>query len=125
MAKVNYRKLYAERYGISIPKGYDIHHIDLDHNNNDITNLLLIPHVLHMRLHECIQYGIHTVAVETLKFKFINMPVHCSSAARALKDYAELYDEVYRWSLAKECEEWRIRGEEGWMRYSYNEFRYE
>ncbi|MEL6568189.1 MAG: HNH endonuclease [Pseudomonadota bacterium] len=31
--------------------GFDIHHVDGDHKNNDTDNLVLIEHVDHMRLH--------------------------------------------------------------------------
>ena len=64
---MDYRKIYAERYRIVIPEGYDIHHVDLNHDNNDIANLLLMPHDLHMRLHKCIQSGISTIAQEALR----------------------------------------------------------
>jgi hypothetical protein len=32
-------------------EGFDIHHLDGDHFNNELTNLVLIEHVDHMRLH--------------------------------------------------------------------------
>lgn len=125
MAKINYRKMYAERYNITIPEGYDIHHIDLNHDNNDIVNLLLLPHDLHMRLHKCIQSGICSIASEAMNFRFCNMPAHCSISAEILKEYAGVYAEVFYWSAAKDFEELRARGCEGWMPYNYNEFRYE
>jgi hypothetical protein len=34
-----------------LKEGFDIHHIDGDHNNNDPSNLVLIEHTDHMRLH--------------------------------------------------------------------------
>jgi len=34
----NYRKIYEQHHGIKIPKGYHIHHIDGNHNNNEILN---------------------------------------------------------------------------------------
>lgn len=117
--------MYAYRYGIDIPSDYDIHHIDLDHSNNEIGNLLLLPHALHIRLHECILSGICTIASEALSFKYCNMPVHCSTAAKILKDYAEVYAEVYNWSQAKECEEFRVRGYNGVMPRNYNDLRHE
>ena len=40
-----------EKYNGEIPDGYDIHHIDRNKSNNDITNLQLIKKDEHMKLH--------------------------------------------------------------------------
>lgn len=40
-----------EKYNGEIPKGYDVHHIDHDKNNNDISNLRMMTQCEHMRLH--------------------------------------------------------------------------
>lgn len=40
-----------EYYNGTIPQGYDIHHIDLNKDNNDISNLKLISKSEHMKLH--------------------------------------------------------------------------
>ena len=40
-----------EYYNGEIPEGYQIHHIDKDKSNNDISNLELIPFSEHARLH--------------------------------------------------------------------------
>lgn len=48
MAKrVDYRKFYAQYYGIKVPEDFDIHHIDFDRSNNDPSNLLMLPKNLH------------------------------------------------------------------------------
>ena len=39
------------KYNGDIPDGFDVHHKDEDTSNNDISNLELIPHSEHMRLH--------------------------------------------------------------------------
>lgn len=49
---MDYRKKYKKHYHINFSDKYEIHHIDLNHNNNDINNLLLIPKELHHRYHE-------------------------------------------------------------------------
>ena len=52
MAKrVDYRKFYAQYYGIEVGKEFDIHHIDFDRSNNDPSNLLMLPKNLHKRYH--------------------------------------------------------------------------
>lgn len=40
-----------EYYNGPVPKGYEIHHIDLDKSNNDISNLQLLTISEHRRLH--------------------------------------------------------------------------
>lgn len=52
---VNYRKIYEKHYG-TIPKdsdgrSYDIHHIDGNHNNNDISNLKAVTIQEHYDIH--------------------------------------------------------------------------
>lgn len=53
------QKKYKDYFKIQIGKEYDIHHIDFNHENNDIENLLLLPNDLHQRLHKVkTDYGI-------------------------------------------------------------------
>ena len=47
----NYRLKYKRYYGIDFNNDYEIHHIDLNHDNNDIENLLLLPKNLHRQYH--------------------------------------------------------------------------
>lgn len=47
----NYREKYKRYYGIEFGRDYEIHHIDLNHNNNDIDNLVLLPRELHRKYH--------------------------------------------------------------------------
>lgn len=47
-----YEKIYKNATHIDYwSSEYEIHHKDLNHSNNDITNLLLIPKKLHRRFH--------------------------------------------------------------------------
>ena len=48
---MNYRKFYEEKLGITLEKGYDVHHIDSNRGNNDIINLVAIPKKLHIKYH--------------------------------------------------------------------------
>ena len=54
---VNGKRVYMHRYVWEyynkkpIPKDYAIHHIDLDRNNNDISNLQYLPKKEHAKLH--------------------------------------------------------------------------
>lgn len=49
--RIDYRKIYAQYYGIEVPEDVDIHHIDFDRSNNDPSNLLMLPKDLHQRYH--------------------------------------------------------------------------
>ena len=51
MKKINYRKLYESHYNILIPKSYELHHIDADRTNNNISNLIDLPKEFHKALH--------------------------------------------------------------------------
>ena len=45
-----YRKIYVKAHG-PVPKGYHIHHIDGDPNNNNLENLIAVTPEEHYRLH--------------------------------------------------------------------------
>lgn len=46
-----YRSFYKKYYKIDFDNNFDIHHIDLNHDNNDINNLMLLPKKLHNKYH--------------------------------------------------------------------------
>jgi hypothetical protein len=46
-----YKKLYEEVHG-KIETGNDIHHIDWNHENNDISNMISIPKKIHKLVHK-------------------------------------------------------------------------
>ena len=48
---INYRKLYEQNIE-KIPDNWEIHHIDFNHNNNKIGNLIAVPSMVHM-IHQC------------------------------------------------------------------------
>lgn len=47
----NYRAFYKKYYDIDFNNDYEIHHIDFNHENNNISNLLLLPKALHQQYH--------------------------------------------------------------------------
>lgn len=47
----NYRRIYEQKCNIKIPKGYEIHHIDFNRDNNNIMNLVALPKELHNKYH--------------------------------------------------------------------------
>ena len=46
-----YREKYKKHYNIDFDGNYAIHHIDGNHENNDISNLVLLPSKLHSKYH--------------------------------------------------------------------------
>ena len=48
---MNYREKYKEHYKINFGSEFEVHHIDLNHQNDDIKNLLLLPRRLHHQYH--------------------------------------------------------------------------
>jgi|TARA_R110000824_G_scaffold50251_3_gene140525 hypothetical protein len=48
---INYRKLYEENNG-KIPENWEVHHIDFNHNNNNLKNLIAVPSMVHMVIHQ-------------------------------------------------------------------------
>lgn len=55
MNETNYRKIYENKTGLKIPKGYEIHHIDMNRKNNDFSNLIMLPKKLHKKYHSTIE----------------------------------------------------------------------
>ena len=54
MTSYQYRKIYSASYGISLEdmKGYDVHHIDGNHENNRPENLKLLTPEEHAEIHQ-------------------------------------------------------------------------
>jgi hypothetical protein len=48
---INYRKLWEIANNTTIPKGYHIHHMDGNHSNNDISNLICVSPEEHHKIH--------------------------------------------------------------------------
>lgn len=47
-----HRLIWEDFYGQKIPDGFEIHHIDMDRENNNISNLMLLSREDHIKLHE-------------------------------------------------------------------------
>jgi hypothetical protein len=46
-----YRKIYEQFYNVKIPKGFHIHHIDGNRQNNDPKNLIMVSPEEHYQIH--------------------------------------------------------------------------
>jgi len=49
--KISHKKIYEKVYG-KVKDGWDVHHIDWDHENNNINNLIAIPKKIHYLTHK-------------------------------------------------------------------------
>lgn len=47
----HYRDIYKEKYG-TIPHNHDIHHINGNIKDNNIDNLIALPHTFHFKMHD-------------------------------------------------------------------------
>jgi hypothetical protein len=51
---MDYRRIYEERLGISLPLEFEVHHIDMNRDNNEIENLVALPKHVHQEYHRLI-----------------------------------------------------------------------
>lgn len=96
VTKSNYRQYYKEYYGIDFGKEFSVHHIDMNRDNNDISNLLLLPKEVHNRFHlsaysykegiESINPNLNRICACGLNYE-INM----------LKTYIDTIIEIQKW----------------------------
>lgn len=95
----NYREKYKRYYGIDFDKDFDVHHIDLDRENNDIDNLILLPKNLHERYHKCLTEisGITDIS----KLKTINVKNGCQFEYDALLRFCAVMAEISVWKAHK------------------------
>lgn len=98
----NYRLKYKRYYGIDFDNKYDVHHIDFDRTNNDISNLILLPKELHAKYHMLINDlgGIDTYG--NIKFNaYINLCVS-NYAAPILEQLGAVIQEINKWVVYKQ-----------------------
>lgn len=95
---MDYREKYKKHYGISFGDEYDVHHLDFNHQNDDMENLLLLPKRLHHQYH----FAISKLPVENgklaLEVSIGGYDELTSFALSALVDLAQ---------AMKECREWK------------------
>ena len=99
---IDYKKLYAQTYGITWDVGMEIHHIDRNRQNNDISNLILLPGHLHHELHICLNEAVVMIEPVTAGDIFERM------MARVF-NYGNSYDQeaLFRLLLVlSECKRW-------------------
>lgn len=98
-----------EYYNGEIPEGYQIHHIDKDRSNNDISNLELIPFTEHAKLHNK-EKAItrHAEIVQNIKENVLPKAIewHKSDEGRqwhSEKAKAQMDERAYKTFICEEC----------------------
>lgn len=100
----NYRLKYKRYYGIDFDENYVIHHIDFNRQNNDISNLLLLPKELHQKYHLYLT-GLFPLEWETGKCsldikinQFAPLPY---SDSKMFIDFLAILEECKQWANRK------------------------
>lgn len=111
---MQYRRLYEDFYGIKIPKGYEVHHIDFNHSNNDPHNLVALPKDLHRRLHKA-YYEYNRVKDD---YTLNDIKLHSGQITGSLMFMQFLYSYL---SVVEECTFYMDKKENAYWRKYYAE----
>lgn len=96
----DYRREFKKYYNLELSEEYDIHHIDLNHENNDMNNLMILPKILHIKYHSLlndlrISKPIKTI---TLDLKIHGNQINLNSYnLQIIKDLISVLDECAKW----------------------------
>lgn len=94
----NYRLYYKKYYNIEFDKKYEVHHIDFNRDNNEISNLLLLPRELHQKYHNWLQEhcGVDNKngIIELPTNSFSQWDLHYWSKTH---EFEEIYYKVFSW----------------------------
>lgn len=122
---MNYREFYQEHYGITIPDGFDVHHINKDRMDNRIENLLLLPSSIHQSLH-IVDNSITRGFMGNINY--ISAIVNNVSELVFIREYVEVWARIIPalkfWASVKVFEDLAIQnGEIAHGNLSYKRFR--
>lgn len=100
--KVNARQYYKDYFGIDFGDEYVIHHMDCNSENNDISNLLLMPKKLHSKYNMIIS-GLGANKGEiTIDFKITEQCGHIPMYNyNSMKQLCETMIEIDEWVKKK------------------------
>lgn len=87
---MDYKKYYELKTGKTIPANFEIHHLDLNIANNEISNLVALPKDLHSYYHASYR-NILSIG----GFSIMHIPVHYQSDV--FHYYKELVDKHYKY----------------------------
>lgn len=91
---MDYREFYKKHYNIDFGRDYQVHHIDGNRENNDISNLLLLPTQLHQEYHQK-KEDIEVLKLET---QITGCRVHTNNLyTYVLNDFLEVLSRCNDW----------------------------
>lgn len=96
----DYRREFKKYYNLELSEEYDVYHIDLNHENNDMNNLMILPKILHIKYHSLlndlrISKPIKTI---TLDLKIHGNQINLNSYnLQIIKDLISVLDECAKW----------------------------
>lgn len=122
---MNYRKIYEQHYGITIPDDFEIHHINKDRTDNRIENLLLLPSRIHQSFH-IVDNELSRGFIENINY--ISATVNNVHELGYIREYVEVWAKIIPalkyWSSVKVFEDLAIQtGEIAHGNISYKRFR--
>lgn len=95
---INYRKFYSEITGIKVPKGFEVHHIDLNRENNQIENLVAIPIGLHAKYHLLLPYVSQEINLRRRLLSSVDTGhAYNGFIAEKIKEFTEVHQECIKW----------------------------
>ena len=93
---MDYRKIYESETKTKIPKGFDVHHLDFNRDNNDISNLVALPRDLHAKFHTTynelyMPNKSDMIPVNSFQTGFIHFCLN------TITEYEKVYADVIEW----------------------------
>lgn len=98
----NYRTKYKRYYDIDFNSDFDIHHIDFNRNNNDISNLILLPKELHSKYHILINKLGNSDKNGNLKVNIQLNFCTLNYSAKIMEELGKILQEINTWLLYKQ-----------------------
>lgn len=96
----DYRREFKKYYNLELSEEYDIHHIDLNHENNDMNNLMILPKILHIKYHSLLNdlRISKPIKLITLDLKIHGNQINLNSYnLQIIKDLINVLDECAKW----------------------------
>lgn len=98
--KVNYRKYYEICTGEKIERGFDIHHLDSNRENNHIMNLVAVPYKVHRDYHNA-EFALSKVLCDLNNLRSF----HTSNTIKyheIINQYITARNDIYHYELRRD-----------------------
>ena len=105
---MNYREKYKRHYNIAFGPEYEVHHIDLNHKNDDIENLLLLPKDLHRAYHKIIAELCGPEDLSHFTLDFATLDPYSENFASSVGKLCSIIGQCQRWIQYKESLDSRV-----------------